>query len=154
MQFFSRMNPVGGVSDFWHEFRRPTPYRIPILLASFAMTTGLLWYITTDVTYLPPPKPKVILIQTFAPGRTDAEIIASNIANQREKEKAAAEQAEREEAAKEAYRALGRATGLDVDAMERKIAQEKAAEAAAEKARLKQLTGGSAAETPIADQPN
>ena len=38
------------------------------------------------------------------------------------------EQAEREEKAKDAYRALGRATGIDVDAIERDIARREAQE--------------------------
>lgn len=134
MKFASRYNPTGGIVDFWNEIRRPTPYRWPVLIASLLSTSTLLYWVVTESVLVPPEPPKVSYVPTFAEGRTDAEIIASNIANQRRKERLAAEQAARDEKVKDAYRALGRATGLDVDAMERKIAVDKAAEAAAAKA--------------------
>ena len=131
MRFPSRFNPTGGIADFWHEIRRPTPYRWPILGLSLLCSFGLLFWVTKERVLVPPERPKVSFISTFAQGRTDAEIVASNLENQKRKERREAEQARREEEAKAAYRALGRATGLDVDAMERKIAADKAAEEAA-----------------------
>lgn len=131
MRFASRFNPTGGIVDFWHEIRRPTPYRWPILGLSLLCTFVLLFWVTKESVLAPPARPEVSFISTFAPGRSDAEIMASNIANQKRKERLAAEQAKRDEAVKAAYRALGRATGVDVDAMERKIAAEKAAKDAA-----------------------
>lgn len=131
MRFTSRFNPTGGIADFWHEIRRPTPYRWPILGLSLLCSFALLFWVTKERVLVPPERPKVSFISTFAEGRTDAEIVASNLENQKRKERREAEQARREAEAKAAYRALGRATGLDVDAMERKIAAEKAAEEAA-----------------------
>lgn len=127
MRFTSRFNPSGGIADFWQEIRRPTPYRWPILGLSMLCTFALLFWVTKERVLVPPEPPKVSFISTFEAGRTDAEIMASNLANQERKARREAEQAKREEQAKAAYRALGRATGLDVDAMERKIAQEKLA---------------------------
>ena len=131
MRLNSRFNPTGGILDFWNEIRRPTPYRWPILGLSLLCSFALLFWVTKERVLVPPEPPKVSFISTFAEGRTDAEIIASNLANQKRKEQREAEQAKRDEEVKAAYRALGRATGLDVDAMERKIAEEKAAEEAA-----------------------
>jgi len=131
MRFTSRFNPTGGIADFWHEIRRPTPYRWPILGLSLLCSFALLFWVTKESVLVPPEPPKVSFISTFAEGRTDAEIVASNLENQKRKERREAEQARREAEAKAAYRALGRATGLDVDAMERKIAADKAAEEAA-----------------------
>lgn len=133
MRLNSRFNPTGGIADFWQEIRRPTPYRWPILALSLLCTFGLLFWVTKERVLVPPEPPKVSFITTFANGRTDAEIIASNIANQKAKERDAAARAKLEEDVKDAYRALGRATGVDVDAMERKIAAEKAAADAAAK---------------------
>ena len=135
MRFTSRFNAVGGISDFWHEFRRPNPYRWPILGASLLCTGLLLFWVTQERVYLPPERPKVSLIATFPEGRTDAEIIASNIANQQVKDRREAERAARDAEVKGMYRELGRATGLDVDAMERDIAAKEAAAAAARRAR-------------------
>lgn len=131
MRFTSRFNPAGGIADFWNEIRRPTPYRWPVLGASLLCSFVLLFWVTQERVLIPPESPKVSFISTFAEGRTDAEIVASNRANQARKERLAAEQAKRDEEVKEMYRALGRATGIDVDAMERKIEAEKAAAAKA-----------------------
>lgn len=123
----SRFNPTGGIRDFWHEIRRPAPYRWPILGLSLLCSFALLFWVTQERVLVPPAPPKVSFISTFAEGRSDAEIIASNIENQKRKERREAERARRDAEVKAAYRALGRATGLDVDAMERKIAAGKAA---------------------------
>lgn len=131
MRLTSRFNPAGGIADFWTEIRRPTPYRWPALALSLLCSFVLLFWVTKERVILPPERPKVSLIKTFAANRTDAEIVASNIANQKRKDRLAAEQAKREEAVKDMYRTLGRASGMDVDAMERRIAEEKAAERAA-----------------------
>ncbi|MXO75057.1 hypothetical protein GRI40_07495 [Altererythrobacter aerius] len=177
MRMIERLNPGPGIADFWNEFKRPNPYRWPILAGS-ALLTGSLMFMLTDqavslnwlvggvlaliggialfvmlaervriniwvllvagsitgtILYqfsqerwrIPPKPPEVTWITTFEPGRTDAEIIASNRANQAEQDQLEAEQRQREEEAREAYRALGRASGLDVDAMEREIARER-----------------------------
>lgn len=147
----SRFNPAGGVADFWTEFRKPQPYRIPILLVSFGIPLTGTYFLAQEKHMIPPERPEVTYITSFAPGRTDAEIIASNIDNQRRKEAEAARIAELEEQTREAYRALGRATGIDVDAMEREIAAERAAEkraaeasAAEARRRAAQQTGAAA----------
>jgi hypothetical protein len=130
MGILSRFNPVSGLKDFWQEFTRPQPYRWPVLGVS-ALITGTLFYpFTQETVYLPPEAPIVTYITTFAEGRTDEEIRASNIANQERKDRLAVEQAEREERVRELYRSLGRASGMDVDAIEEKLAEEKALEEA------------------------
>jgi hypothetical protein len=70
----------------------------------------------------------VTYITTFEEGRGDAEIAESNRVNQIEQNRLRAEQRQREEEAKEAYRALGRASGMDVEAIERDLARERAQE--------------------------
>lgn len=136
MRLSSRYNPTDGIQDFWNEIRKPTPYRWPVLGLSLLCTFGLMFFIMTESVLAPPEKPKVSFISTLEAGRSDAQIIASNRANQERKERLAAEQARRDEEVKDAYRALGRATGLGVDAMERRIAEDKAAEDARMKALL------------------
>ena len=98
--------------------------RVSVLAIAVLLTGGLLYQFTRERVRIPPPAPEVTYISTFEPGRTDAEIAASNRANQEKQDRLKAEQAEREEKVKDAYRALGRATGLDVDAMERDIARD------------------------------
>jgi hypothetical protein len=178
MRMIQRLNPGPGLADFWTEFKRPNPYRWPVLggsalltgslmfmltdhavsmnwlvgavlaliggvvlaavlaehvririgvLAVAAlMTSGLVYQFTRERVRIPPPPPEVTYISTFEQGRSDADIAASNLANQKEQDRLRADQKAREEKAKDAYRALGRATGIDVDAMERQIAREEA----------------------------
>lgn len=136
MRLSSRYNPAGGIKDFWNEIRRPTPHRWPVLIASLLCTGGLLYFIMIESVLAPPERPKVSFISTFEDGRTDAQVVASNLANQQRQDRREAEQAARDEEVKEAYRALGRATGIDVDAMQRKIDADKAADDARMKAQL------------------
>lgn len=148
MRLISRLNPAAGAGDFWAYIRRPQPYRLPILGASLLLTGTLLFWVLQEKYYFPPKSPEVTYITTYAPGRTDAEIIASNRRNQERKEALAAEQAEREEFRREIYRSLGRATGMDVEQIEREAAAERAREQAAEAARREALIEQSVADRP------
>ena len=89
-------------------------------------TFGLLFWVTKERVIGPPARPEVTFISTFAEGRTDEEIVASNLANQRLQDQIREEQAVREEEVRDMYRTLGRASGLDVDAMEAEIAADRA----------------------------
>jgi len=73
----------------------------------------------------------VTYISTFQAGRTDAEIEASNLANQKRQDELQAQRDAAEERRKDRVRALARATGIDVEAMERQIAEAKARDEAA-----------------------
>lgn len=186
MRLIQRLNPGPGFADFWREFRRPNPYRWPILAGSLLLTGSLIFLLTDSAVTLngmviavllviggvavaaaiaegiririgilalaavipalvfwqfgkerwrvPPAPPEVTYISTFEGARSDDEIEASNRANQVFQDRLRAEQAQREEEAKEAYRALGRASGLDVEAMERELAREEARSERAESA--------------------
>jgi hypothetical protein len=115
--------------------------RFGVLGIAILITGVMLYQFTRERVRIPPPRPEVTYISTFEQGRTDAEIEASNLANQKRQDRMNAEQAKREEEVKDAYRALGRATGLDVDAMEREIARDG----------QRGGTAGKPAESPVAD---
>ena len=135
MGMINRFNPTPGALDFWHEFKKPTPYRWPILGVSVLMTFGLMYQITSESVLVPPAPPEVTYIASFPADRSDAEIIASNIENQRNQDAVAALLEQGEERKRELYRALGRVSGMDVDEIEREAAQERAALEAEENAR-------------------
>lgn len=140
MRLISRFNPAGGIADFWNEFKRPNPYRWPILAASGLMTFGLMYAFTQERVIIPPERPQVDYITTFSEGRTDDEILASNVENQERQDAIAADRQRREELRRSLYRDLGRATGIDVDGMERELAEEEAREAAeAERQRARMM---------------
>lgn len=150
MRMVSRFNVKSGASDLWGYLREPRPYRWTFLFLSCAMTFGILYNFMKESVFVPPDKPKVVFISTFAEGRTDQEIRQSNLENQKRKEAREAELAKLRERKVDAYKALGRATGLDVETMEREAAVQNAREAAAEEARRKQLYRAGEA---VADKP-
>lgn len=122
--FLRRISPRGAIMDLLHVWRAPNPHRWQVLGVSVAATFAMMVVFLPDSQRVPPAKPKVTWITTFAPGRSDAEIVASNEANQRVQDERRAEAAAREERRKEAFRALGRATGLDVNELERQYSED------------------------------
>ncbi|MBU7579810.1 MAG: hypothetical protein KAF27_04980 [Porphyrobacter sp.] len=128
----SRFNPASGIADFWNEIRRPNPYRWPILALSLLPVTGILAWALEQEYYGEPERPRINYITTLPEGRSDAEILAENRANQELKDLRAAEEERIAAEKRKMYKALGAATGIDVEAMERKAEAERAAAAAAE----------------------
>ncbi|QDH35964.1 hypothetical protein [Porphyrobacter sp. YT40] len=127
----SRFNPVGGFADFWNEIRRPNPHRWPILgLSILPVALALYWGATGTTVYAEPERPTIEYITTLDPNRTDAEIAAENRANQEINELRKAEQARIAERKRDLYKALGAASGMDVEAIEAKAEAERKAEAA------------------------
>lgn len=143
MRISPKYDVAGGVGDLWNELKRPQPYRWPILLASCALTGLGLYPFIKERVYPPPPKPDIVYITTFAPDRTEAEIIESNLENQERKEARQRLEEAQIEKRREMYRALGQATGIDTDKMEAEIAAKKAREEAETQKRVEQATGGS-----------
>ena len=139
----SRFNPTSGIVDFWHEFRKPNPLRAPILLASMAPFGLIFWWLSGETVYKAPERPQITYITTFDPDRTDEEIIASNIANQEVKDLREADAERREERKRELYKALGAAAGMDVEEIDRRAREERAAEAEQEQAELDAMFGRS-----------
>ena len=135
MSFWKRISPVGAAKDFSNEFLRPNPYRWRIMAVSAVATFSIFSVMWNEGAKGPPAPPEVTWISTLSPDRSDAEIIAANMANQKEKDRLAAEQAARDEKVKDVYRALGRASGMDVDRIEREAKAERLAEERAEAAR-------------------
>ncbi len=140
----SRFNPKPGIQDFWREFRKPNPYRWPILIASALPFALIFYWLSGETVYKNPERPSITYITTFDPDRSDAEITASNIANQEVKD--LREQAEEDLAQRkrDLYKALGAATGMDVDAIEQRADAERAEREAEEQARREEMFGRSA----------
>lgn len=118
--------------DFWTYVRQPQPYRLPILAASFLPFGLIMLWASGESVLVPPAPPEVTYITSYAPDRSDEEIAASNEANQRIQDERRAQIEEMEQRKRDMYRDLGRATGIDVDAMEAEIEAERAAEEAVE----------------------
>lgn len=130
MSFWQKISPKRAAKDFAGEWQGDSPHRWPVLGVAIAITGSLLWMLIPAEQQGFLPRPNVIYISTWEEGRSDEEIIASNIANQKRKDIRAERQARRDEIRKDMYRTLGRATGVDVDAMEAKIKADEAEDAA------------------------
>lgn len=146
MAFFSRFNPRVGVADFWQEFRRPNPYRWRILAVSMAITGTLIYAFTQEGGFIPPERPTVSYITTFLEGRTDDEIIASNIANQELQDERQAARERTAERKRELFRTLGNVSGMDVEQIEREAAEVQTREDAAAEAERQRMMGGQVAD--------
>lgn len=133
--FFRNVSsPRGFVQDFVAVVRQAGDNRWRIAAAAAACTIAVFSVMFQEGARGLPRPPQVTYITVWDPHRTEAEIIASNIANQRRKDRLAAEQARREEDVRNMYKTLGRMSGMDVDKIEKQAAAERAAEAARQKA--------------------
>jgi hypothetical protein len=124
------VNPTGAIGDLITVFHQAGRNRWRIAGLALLPPLGILWMFANEEYRGNPPGPVVTYITTFRPGRSDAEIVASNLANQRYKEQAAVEQAKREEDVRQMYVKIGRLSGMDVDAIERRAKADREAEAA------------------------
>jgi hypothetical protein len=125
--FWRDANPRGMISDFVTVYRQSGKNRWRIAALSAACTFGVFSLMAHQEERGLPPPPKITYISDWTTPRTDAQIIASNIANQKRKEQAEAEQAKRDEKVRDIYMAIGRASGMDVDAIKKKADAERAA---------------------------
>lgn len=138
MSYWRNINPTGAIADFRSVYEQAGSNRWWFALAAGLTTLGIFSIMTQESWRGPPPRPKITYITTFAPDRSQAEIIATNIANQKRKDALAAEQAKREEEVRNIYKTLGRLSGMDVDKIEAEAKAERAAEEAAKKAQFQQ----------------
>lgn len=122
------VSPTGAIADFITVWKQAGRNRWRIAAVSSACTFALFSVMWHEGASGPRPPPKVTYITSWEADRSDDEIIASNIANQKRKERLAAEQAERDKEAREMYKAIGRMSGMDVDEIERRAMAERAAE--------------------------
>lgn len=127
MNFLKNANPMGALADFREVVRQSGRNSWWIALVALSITGGLFSVMAWETWYKPPAKPTINWITTFDQDRSDAEIVASNIENQRRKDELAAEQAKREAEVRAIYKRIGAASGIDVAETERKAAAERAA---------------------------
>jgi hypothetical protein len=131
MRMFNLRNvsPIDGIGSFVEYWKQPTPYRWQILGLSVALTFTMMVLFAPKTERVPPAKPNVIWINAWPEGRSDKEIVASNLENQKRKEANAALAKEREEFRKKFYRDLAKASGMDPDELARQYGAKDAAQA-------------------------
>lgn len=128
MSYWKNVDPVGAIADFRTVFQQAGRNRWRIAAVAAACTFAVFSLMFQEEHRIEPRRPEVTFITSFEPGRSDAEIAASNAENERYQAKLRAEQAKREEEVRNIYRTIGRASGMDVDAIEKKAAEDRAVE--------------------------
>ena len=123
------VSPMGGIGSFVEHWKQPTPYRWQILGLSVALTFTMMVLFAPKTERAPPEKAQVIWINSWSEGRSERDIVASNLENQKRKEANAALQKEREEFRRQFYRKLARASGMDPDELARQYGAKDAAQA-------------------------
>lgn len=121
------VSPRSMIADFVTVWKQAGNNRWRIAALSAACTISVFSMLVMEGGAAPHAPPDVTYITSWHADRTDEEIIASNITNQKRKERLAAEQAERDEQVRDIYRMLGRMSGMDVEKIETEAAAERAA---------------------------
>lgn len=124
-EFLKSVSPRRAVRDFADFWRGHSEHRWPVLGVSVALTGSMIYLFAPASVRVPPEPPEVIYISTWEEGRNELQIMASNCRNQELKDELEARLAARAELRRDIYKALGRATFLDVDAMEREAEAER-----------------------------
>ena len=116
------------LADFKEVWQQAGSNRWRIALASVVSTVAVFSVMAQEGDSAPHPPPKVTYITAWPEHRSDAEIIASNIENQKVQDEVRAERAARDEQVRDIYRALGQVSGMDVERIEAEAEAERAAE--------------------------
>lgn len=133
-RFLRRLNPLAALGDLGSELGKPYPHRFKIMTAAAVTTVGLFSVMWQEGAAGLPHPPQITYIQSLDPNRSEAEIVAGNIAATRAGRAAEAEEAASAERIRQMYKTLGRVSGIDVDEIEAKAKADAAAEAAAKAA--------------------
>ena len=132
MTFLRNFNPAGAIGDFRTVFRDagPARWRYAALAALCSFSTFGIMALTQN--WVGERRlPEITYINSWPADRTEAETKAFIIASQKKKDAREQAQAAADAEAQRLYMALGRATGIDVDA----IKKQADADAAAAKAK-------------------
>ena len=128
MSIFRDVSFVGAGADLITFLRTPRQHRWLLVILACAPPAFIVMLFNLDVLEVTRPgEPEVTYIESWPADRSIKEIVASNLERQKIED-------EQEAKIREAYKALGRASGMDVDRIERETEAaraEKAKQAAA-----------------------
>jgi len=131
MSIWKNINPGGAIADFIAVWRLAGRLRWRFMALAIVVSGTLFSLVVREEERIEPRPPEITYITSWRADRSEAEILSSNAANQRRQTQLAAEQAKRDALVKNIYKAIGRASGMDVDAIDRQAQSEAAAAAAA-----------------------
>ncbi len=91
--FFARLSPIRAIQDLRSYLATRPPYEIVFLMLAMG-ATGFLIYLFARNDIAPPPyRPDIIYVEQWPLSRTDAEIRAAQVVDQKVKEKRLADEA-------------------------------------------------------------
>jgi hypothetical protein len=135
MTFLKNINPSGAITEFRDVFREAGPARWRYVAAAAFCTIALFGGLAVTQNWVGDRKlPEIDYINSWPADRTEAETLAFIKANQKDKEAREKAQADADAEAQRLWMAVGRASGMDVDAMKKQADREKAAEKAKQEA--------------------
>jgi len=125
-EFFRLINPLAAARDLRNELVQPRPHRWPLMGVAAASTFAVFSVMYQEGSVGMPLPPNIIYFESWLGERSDAEIVAGNITATNARKAREAEQAASAERVRQMYKALGRASGMDVDTIEAKAQAEQA----------------------------
>lgn len=135
MNFLRNVNPAGAISDFRTVYRLAGPNRWRFMLLAAATTAFLFSFLTGESWKKARALPEITYITAWPEHRSDAETKAFIAENQNRKEQREALQKEYDKVGQDAWMALGRASGVDVDKLKAEADADKAKADAAARAK-------------------
>ena len=104
MSFFARLSPIRAINDLRQYLAGRPPYEIVFLGLAIVITTFFI-YLFARNDYAPPPyRPDIIYVEQWPLSRTDAQIRAAQIVDQKVKEKRLAAEKAAEEKRRAEFR--------------------------------------------------
>ena len=129
--FLTNIRPGGAIADFRNVYRSAGPNRWRYVLLAALCTTGTFGIMVVTQNWKGKrPLPEVTYINSWPADRTAAETKAFIVANEKKKEADAAREAAFAKDAQDMWMAVGKASGMDVDSIQKQAEADKAAEAA------------------------
>ncbi|MEQ1498861.1 MAG: hypothetical protein ABL914_09375 [Novosphingobium sp.] len=141
MSIWKTANPTGAIADFIEVYKQAGGNRLRIGLVAGLCTFGVFSVMMTQSWKVKRRLPDITYINSWPLDRTPAETRAFIAANQKKKddlEKARADAAAEEQ---RLWMALGKVSGMDVEAIKRKSEADKAAAKAKAEAKAKEQLG-------------
>ncbi len=137
MSFWKQANPTGAIADFIEVYRQAGSNRFRIGLVAALCTFGMFSIMMTQSWKKQRKLPEVTYINSWPLDRTAEETRAFIEANQKKKEELEKARADAAAEEQKLWMALGKASGMDVDAMKAKAEADKASEKAKAEAKAK-----------------
>ncbi|MDE2436434.1 MAG: hypothetical protein KGM49_09255 [Sphingomonadales bacterium] len=139
MSFWQNVNPTGAIGDFVTVFKQAGPNRWRFAALAAVTTFAVFSLLTGETWKKPRALPEITYITSWPEHRTDAETQAFIKENQRRKEIREARWKEYDQVGQDAWMALGRASGINVDKIKSDADADKAKADADAKAKAEAL---------------